>query len=86
MKIRRGVSAKCKIDKLQFFIIPTIGVIDKSRYYGYRTLCIAFAWAWFRYAVTFGVLRLVGEERLRKFVVEHREKHGDEFDETYESV
>ena len=46
---------KGAIDKNQWFIIPTIGTINLSFYYGYRVIAIGFAWLIFRFKVEFGV-------------------------------
>ena len=43
------------IDKNQIFLIPCIGVINDSRYYGYPVFSIAFAWLIWRCKVQFGV-------------------------------
>ena len=48
---------KGAIDKYQWFIIPSIGVINARRYYGYTVIAIAFAWLIFRFKVEFGVKR-----------------------------
>ena len=46
---------KPAIDKYQWFIIPSIGVINVSSYYGYPVFAIGFAWLIFRFKVEFGV-------------------------------
>ena len=45
---------KGAIDKNQWFIIPSFGVINDSRYYGYPVFSIAFAWLCWRCKVQFG--------------------------------
>ena len=46
---------KKSIDKNQIFLIPCIGVINDSWYYGYPVFSIAFAWLIWRCKVQFGV-------------------------------
>lgn len=39
----------------QFVIIPTFGIINRSRYFGYPVFCISFLWLCFGISFRFGV-------------------------------
>lgn len=39
----------------EWFIVPSMGVIDERSYYGYRVIAVAFAWMRWRFKFEFGV-------------------------------
>lgn len=45
-------------EKYQWFITPSIGVINERAYYGYRVVSIAFGWLCWRCMVQFGVRKV----------------------------
>ena len=56
MIIRTGVN------KNQWFIIPCIGIINETHYYGYPVVSIAFAWLIWRAKVRIGARKVKFEE------------------------
>lgn len=53
----KTIKFKSAKDKHQVFIIPTVGVINDTYYFGYPVYSIAFAWLIWRCKVMFGVRR-----------------------------
>lgn len=41
--------------KNEWFLIPSIGIIDSRHYYGYTVFAVAFGWLRWRCKVEFGV-------------------------------
>lgn len=44
--------------KNEIFIIPTFGIINRRRYYGYLVIAVAFAWLHWRFKVEIGIKRI----------------------------
>lgn len=52
----------CAVDKDQWFLTPSIGIINETHYYGYPVVSIAFAWLIWRVKVKIGVRKVKFEE------------------------
>lgn len=44
--------------KNEIFIIPSFGFINRSGYYGYPVIAVAFAWLHLRFKIEIGVRRI----------------------------
>ena len=56
MRIETGVA------KHQWFLTPSIGIINETHYYGYPVVSIAFAWLIWRVKVKIGARKVKFEE------------------------
>lgn len=54
------INYKGAIIENQIFIIPTFGIINESKYYGYKVIAIAFAWLHLRCKFEIGVKKYKG--------------------------
>ncbi len=52
----------CAVNKDQWFLTPSIGIINSTHYYGYPVVSIAFAWLIWRGKVEIGVRKAKFEE------------------------
>ena len=48
----------CGVSKDQWFLIPCIGIINETHYYGYPVVSIAFAWLIWRAKVKIGARKV----------------------------
>ena len=52
----------CGVNKDQWFLIPCIGIINETNYYGYPVIDIAFGWLIWRAKIQIGVRKVKSEE------------------------
>lgn len=52
----------CGVNKDQWFLTPSIGIINETHYYGYPVASIAFAWLIWRVKVKIGARKVKFEE------------------------
>ena len=52
----------CGVNKDQWFLTPSIGIINETHYYGYPVVSIGFAWLIWRVKVKIGARKVKFEE------------------------
>ena len=53
--VKKKIRVKWQILKNEIMVIPTFGVINERRYFGYPVIAIALGWLCFRAKIEFGV-------------------------------
>lgn len=53
--VKKKIRVKWQILKNEIMVIPTFGVINERRYFGYPVIAIALGWLCFRAKIKFGV-------------------------------
>ena len=62
--IKKKIRVKGQILKNEIMIIPTFGIMNERRYYGYPVIALAFGWLCFRAKIELGVrvVRFIEQE------------------------